>query len=171
MNYVTAGGVTIGLILLGYQVVSWWPGRKPLTRDPIKHLSKLLPFLLSWAYGCLTTLGVGGAVGWISGTVLGLSNWLGDVALFWGVGERGGQMAAAKTFVPLSGPGTCLVLILTACFIAAVKKAGEGDQASVLKRGAWCGITLGTSANVAGFAAMPLALAVNWLGDRAYGAL
>ncbi|USQ82647.1 hypothetical protein NFX46_01995 [Streptomyces phaeoluteigriseus] len=170
MNYITAGGVTVGLILLGYQLVSWWPGRKALMKDPVKHASKLLPFLLSWAYGCLTTLGVGGAVGWVSGAVLGLSNWLGDVALVWGVGESSGQLAAAKTFVPLSGPGTCLVLILTACFVAAVKKAGE-NEAGVLKRGAWCGITLGTSANVAGFAAMPLALAANWLGDQTYGAL
>ncbi|MCX4578132.1 hypothetical protein OHB41_34080 [Streptomyces sp. NBC_01571] len=169
MNYVTAGGVTVGLCLLGWQIITWWPGRKPLTKDPLKHAAKLLPWLLSWSYGCLTTLGIGGLIGTASSSVLGLSNWLGDVALFWGVGEHPGQLAAAKTFVPLSGPGNCTVLILTACFIAAVKKASD-DQAGVLKRGAWCGITLGTSAGVAGFAAVPLALAVNWIGDHVYGA-
>ena len=170
MNYVTYGGVTVGLILLGYELVSWWPGRKALMKDPVKHASRLLPFLLSWAYGCLTTLGVGGAVGWVSGAILDLSNWLGDVALVWGVGGTGGQAAARATIHPHSGPGLGKVLIHTACFAAPVKKAAE-DQASVMKRGAWCGITLGTSAGVAGFAAVPLAMAANWLGDNTYGRL
>lgn len=170
MNYVTFGGVTVGLCLLIHQLVNWWPGRKALMKDPIKHAAKLLPWLASWCYGCLTTLGVGGAVGLISGTILGISNWLGDVALVWGVGGNSGQLAAAKTFLPLSGPGLAVVLILTAGFVAAVKKASE-DEAPVLKRGAWCGITLGTSAGVAGFAAMPLALAANWLGDTVYRAV
>jgi hypothetical protein len=168
LNYITRGGVTVGLVLLAYHLVTWWPGRKQLMKDPVKHASRLLPFLASWAYGCLTTLGVGGAVGWISGAVLGLSNWLGDVALVWGVGGSGGQSAARATFLPLSGAGLGIVLILTAVFAAAVKKASEGD-AGVLKRGAWCGITLGTSAGVAGFAAVPLAMAANWLGDNTYG--
>lgn len=169
MNYVTYGGVTTGLCLLVYQVITWWPGRKPLMKDPLKHAAKLLPWLLSWCYGCLTTLGIGGLIGTASSSVLGLSNWLGDVALFWGVGEQPGQLAARETFVPLSGPGACLVLILTIGFIAAVKKAGE-EQAGVMKRGAWCGITLGTSAGVAGFAAVPLAQAANWIGDHVYAA-
>ncbi|ELP61753.1 hypothetical protein PV735_11300 [Streptomyces turgidiscabies] len=170
MNYVTYGGVTVGLCLLIHHLVTWYPGRKPLMKDPVKHAAKLLPFLASWSYGCLTTLGIGGLIGTASSSVLGLSNWLGDAALFWGVGEQPGQLAARATFVPLSGPGACLVLILTAGFIAAVKKAGE-EQASILKRGAWCGITLGTSAGVAGFAAVPLAQAANWLGDTVYAAL
>ncbi|WP_217169638.1 hypothetical protein [Streptomyces sp. AC512_CC834] len=171
MNYVTYGGVTVGLCILGYEVVTWWPGRKQLMKDPLKHVSRLLPFLLSWCYGCLTTLGVAGLIGTASSAVLGLSNWLGDAALVWGVGEQGGQLAARPTFVPLSGPGACLVLILTAVFIAAVKKASNSGNAGVLKRGAWCGITLGTSAGVAGFAAVPLATTSNWLGDNTYGRL
>lgn len=169
MNYITYGGVTIGLGLLGWELVSWWPGLKALKKDPTRHAARLLPFLLSWCYGCLTTLGVGGAVGWVSGAILGLSNWLGDVALVWGVGGQSGQVSAAA-YKPLSGPGLGIVLILTAVFLAAVKKASD-DTAGVLKRGAWCGITLGTSAGVAGFAAVPLAIAANWLGDNTYGRL
>ncbi len=167
MNYVTYGGVTIGLCLLAHQLTTWWPGRKTLMKDPMKQASELLPFLLGWTYGCLTTLGVGGLVGLVSGTVLGLSNWLGDVALVWGVGGAGGQQAAAKTFVPLSGPGLGIVLILTVAFLAAVKKSKYGSE---LKRGGWCGICLGTSAGVAGFAAVPLATAASLVGDRVYGA-
>lgn len=169
MNYVTFGGVTVGLCILGYQLMTWYPGRKALMKDPVKHASKLLPFLLSWCYGCLTTLGIGGLIGTASSSVLGLSNWLGDAALVWGVGESVGQLAGAKTFVPLSSPGAALVLIATVVFVAAVKKAGE-ETSGKLKRGAWCGITLGTSAGVAGFAAVPLAQAANWLGDHVYRA-
>ncbi|MFF9205128.1 hypothetical protein ACF1AE_25570 [Streptomyces sp. NPDC014986] len=168
MNYVTYGGVTVGLCLLGYELTLWWPGIKSLKKDPLRHASRLLPFLLSWAYGCLTTLGIAGLIGTASSSVLGLSNWLGDAALLWGVGEKPGQLAARGTFTPLSGPGGCLVLILTAVFIAALKKAGDETRGE-LKRGAWCGITLGTSAGVAGFAAVPLAQAANWLGDNTYG--
>ncbi|MCZ4605358.1 hypothetical protein O3S80_16705 [Streptomyces sp. Lzd4kr] len=167
MNYVTAGGVTVGLCLLIHQLVTWWPGYKRLTKDPVKQAAELLPFLLGWAYGCLTTLGVGGLVGLVSGAILGLSNWLGDVALVWGVGGAGEQEVGAKTFVPLSGPGLAVVLILTVAFIAAAKKSSYGSE---LKRGAWCGICLGTSANVTGFAAVPLATAANVIGDRVYGA-
>ncbi|MFJ9536620.1 hypothetical protein ACIRPX_05115 [Streptomyces sp. NPDC101225] len=170
MNYVTFGGVAIGLCLLLHQAVTWWPGRKPLTKDPIKHLSRLLPWLASWCYGALTTLGVGGLVGLVSSSVLGISNWLGDVALVWGVGGHSGQLAAAKTFVPLSAQGMAVVLILTVGFVAAVAKA-SGERSAVLKRGAWCGITLGTSAGVAGFAAVPLATAANWLGSQVFGVL
>ncbi|PNG17590.1 hypothetical protein [Streptomyces cahuitamycinicus] len=167
MNYVTYGGVTVGLILLGYELTLWWPGLKSLKKDPIRHAARLLPFLLSWAYGCLTTLGIAGLIGTASSSILGLSNWLGDAALLWGVGEQPGQLAARETFTPLSGPGGCMVLILTAVLIAALKKAGDETRGE-LKRGVWCGITLGTSAGVAGFAAVPLAEAANWLGDNAY---
>jgi hypothetical protein len=167
MNYVTYGGVTVGLCLLIHQLITWWPGRRALIKDPVRHASTLGPFLLSWAYGVLTTLGVGGLVGLVSGTVLGLSNWLGDVALVWGVGGDAGQLAARATFVPLARPGVAVMLILTVALLAAVKKSAH---ASELKRGAWCGITLGTSSGVAGFAAVPLAQAVNWLGGTVYGA-
>jgi hypothetical protein len=166
VNYVTAGGVTIGLGLLLWQTITWWPGRK-LLKDPLRYAGQLAPFLLAWCYGCLTTLGVGGLVGLISGTILGLSNWLGDVALKWGVGGHTGQQVGAATFVPLSGPGLAIVLLLTVAFIAAAKKSRYGDE---LKRGAWCGICLGTSATVAGYAAVPLALAANNIGNSVYGA-
>jgi hypothetical protein len=168
MNYVTYGGVTVGLCLLAHQLTAWWPGLKSLQKDPMWHLADLLPFLLAWSYGCLTTLGVGGLVGLISDTVLGLSNWLGDAALVWGVGGTGGQSAGRATFLPLSGPGLGVVLIFTVMFIAAVKKSRYGVE---LKRGAWCGICLGTSAGVAGFAAVPLAQAASLIGDRVYGTI
>ncbi|MFJ3173780.1 hypothetical protein ACIPJK_23775 [Streptomyces roseus] len=168
MNPVTVGGVTVGICILVRHLVDWWPGSKPLRNDPVAHGADLLPFLLSWAYGVLAILGVGGLVGWVADTTLWISNWLGDVALVWGVGGQAGQSAGRATYLPLSQAGGALVLILTVALVAAAKKS---RYASDLKRGAWCGVCLGTSAGVAGFAAVPLAQAMNWLGGTVYGAL
>ncbi|MCB5166034.1 hypothetical protein LG634_14460 [Streptomyces bambusae] len=168
MNIVTIGGVTVGLCILIHFGVGWWPGSKPLRKDPVKHAAALLPFLAAWAYGVLAILGVGGLVGWTADTALWISNWLGDVALVWGVGGRAGQSASAGTYLPLTQTGGALVLILTIALVALAKKS---QHASDIKRGAWCGVCLGTSAGVAGFAAVPLAQAANWLGGTVYGAL
>ncbi|MFD9374680.1 hypothetical protein ACFWBH_03915 [Streptomyces sp. NPDC059999] len=168
MNIVTIGGVTVGLAILVHYLTTWWPGLKPLRKELAKQAAALLPFLLAWAYGVLTILGVGGLIGWIADTTLWISNWLGDVALVWGVGGQAGQNVARATYIPLTQTGGALVLIFTAGLLAAVKKSQHGPA---IKRGAWCGICLGTSAGVAGFAAVPLAQGVNWLGATAFGAL
>lgn len=168
MQLVTLGGVTVGLCILAHFLVTWWPGRKALMKDPVRQASALAPFLLSWAYGVLTILGVGGLIGWAADTALWISNWLGDAALVWGVGGNAGQNAGRVSYLPLTQTGGALVLILTIGLVAAAKKSKHGSDIS---RGAWCGICLGTSAGVAGFAAVPLAQAVNWLGAAVYGAL
>jgi len=169
MQIVTIGGVTVGLCILGYFLTTWWPGRKQLTHDPVKHAANLAPFLFSWSYGCLTTLGIGGLIGWTADTALWISNWLGDAALVWGVGTAAGQTAGGTVYLPLTQTGGALVLILTAVMVALVKRSTK--HGSAIKLGAWCGITLGTSAGVAGFAAVPLAQGVNWLGAQVFGAL
>ncbi|MEV6046050.1 hypothetical protein [Streptomyces xanthochromogenes] len=168
VQYVTFGGVTVGVCILVAVLVEWWPGLRPLRKDPLRHLGALLPFLLAWAYGALTILGVGGLIGWIARTTLWISNWLGDAALVWGVGGSIGQHSGGVRYLPLTATGAGVVLILTVAMAAAAKKSKYGD---VLKKGTWCGICLGTSAGVAGFAAVPLAQAANWLGTTVYGAI
>jgi hypothetical protein len=168
MQFVTIGGVTVGLCILAHYIVTWWPGSKSLRGNPLHYAADLAPFLIAWAYGVLTILGVGGLIGWIADTTLWISNWLGDVALVWGVGGQAGQTVARTTYLPLTQTGGAIVLILTVVLVAAVKKSRYGSD---IKRGAWCGICLGTSAGIAGFAAAPLAVAVNWLGANVYGAL
>ncbi|MFZ3556456.1 MULTISPECIES: hypothetical protein [unclassified Streptomyces] len=167
MNYVTFGGVTIGICILAGNLVSWWPGSKSLRSDPLHQLSKLLPFILAWAYGALVTLGVGGLIGWMTSTALWITNWLGDAALIWGVGGQGGQRSTRGTYLPLTDTGSGIVLILTIIMIVAIRKSSTGP---ILRSGTWCGICLGTSAGVAGLAAVPIAQAANWLGDIVYGA-
>jgi len=168
MTYVTIGGVTVGICILAYYLATWWPGHRPLMKDPVKHAADLGPFLLAWAYGCLVTLGIGGLIGWAARTALWITSWLGDVALVWGVGTDAGQRAGGTVYLPLTQTGGAIVLILTVVMVALVKKSRYGHD---IKLGAWCGICLGTSAGVAGFAAVPLAQAANWVGTTVFGAV
>jgi hypothetical protein len=168
MNFVTYGGVTVGLLILAYHLTAWWPGLKALQSSPAHHAAALLPFLFAWSYGVLAVLGIGGLVGWAADTALWISNWLGDVALVWGIGGQSGIRASGVTYLPLTQAGGGIVLILTAVMVVLARKPRYGSD---IKRGSWCGVCLGTSAGVAGFAAAPLAVAVNWLGNTVYGAL
>ncbi|MFE0132409.1 hypothetical protein ACFWY6_12680 [Streptomyces sp. NPDC059037] len=169
MTYVTFGGVTVGICILITTLIRWWPGSKTLRSDPLRQAGGLLPFLMAWAYGVLVTLGVGGLIGWIADTALWITNWLGDAALIWGVGGQSGQRLSGANYIPLTQAGGGVVLILTVAIIVTVKKSDKYGRD--LKMGAWCGICLGTSAGVAGLAAVPIAQAANWLGDTGYGAV
>ncbi|MFF3346091.1 hypothetical protein [Streptomyces sp. NPDC002779] len=169
MKFVTIGGVTVGLMILAWFITTWWPGLKPLRKDPVRHAAALLPFLLSWSYGALTVLGIGGLIGWAAHTTVWITSWLGDVALVWGVGTDAGQRAGGAVYLPLTQTGGALVLILTVIVIVSAKKSSRHGPA--ITAGAWCGILLGTSAGIAGFAAVPLATAVNWLGGAIYGSV
>ena len=168
MTVVTLGGVTVGVCILIHHLITWWPGRKTLMKDPLRQAGELSPFLIAWAYGALTILGIGGLIGWAARTTLWISNWLGDVALVWGVGGNLGTPAGHAGYLPLTQTGGAVVLVLTVALVAAVKKSRWGYA---IKRGAWCGICLGTSSGVAGFAAAPLAVVTNWLGATLFGAL
>lgn len=168
MNVVTIGGVTAGLAILIHHLVGWWPGTKALKNDPLGHAGSLAPFLAAWAYGVLAILSVGGLIGWIADTTLWISNWLGDAALVWGVGGQAGRAATGGSYLPLTQTGGAIVLLLTVAALAAAKKSRYGRD---IKSGAWCGICLGTSAGVAGFAAVPLAQAANWAGTSVYGVI
>lgn len=164
MIYTTIGGVTIGLSILGWVLIQWWPGRKALMKKPLPHLSALLPFAVAWCYGALGTLATMGFIGWSFDTALWASNWIGDAALWFGVGERVGQAAQGVT-TPLTTFGNCALVLMTVCMIAAVKFTPAGPQ---MKLGVWCGLCLGTSSSVAGLAAVPLAEAVNAIGSVVY---
>lgn len=164
MITVTLGGVTIGLALLGWELIRWWPGRASLMKKPAKYAGELLPFVIAFFYGTLGTLTVMGLIGWAFDMALWASNWLGDAVLWIGVGVSVGQTAQGVT-LPLTVFGNCAVLLFTVCMIAAVKFTPASSE---LKRGAWCGICLGTSSSVAGMLAVPLATAINAIGQAVY---
>ena len=168
MIWATLGGVTIGLAILIRYAILWWPGAKSLQSAAIGHAGRLLPFLAAWAYGTLAILTVGGLIGWAADTTLWISNWLGDVALVWGVGGQAGRSSRAAAYLPLTQTGGAVVLLATVAVVTAVKATRYGQD---IKLGAWCGICLGTSAGIAGFAGVPLAQAANWAGGALYGAI
>lgn len=167
MIWATAGGVTIGLCLLAWVLVEWFPGRKTLLSKPLESVAELIPFLSGGAYGTLAILTVGGFIGWVFDTALWIANWLGDAALWLGVGASAGVSSRGQ-YLPLTSLGSCAVAILTVGVVAVIVKRKCGPD---VKKGVWCGMCLGTSAGVAGLAAVPLAQAANWLGATVYGAV
>lgn len=164
MITVTIGGVTIGIVLLGWELIQWWPGQKRFLKNWQAELQNLAPFILAWCYGTVAVLTTQGLIAWAFDTALWASNWLGDAALWFGVGEDVGQ-SAQGAYLPLTTFGNCAVFIMTLIVIATIKFRKCGMQ---VKRGMWCGLCLGTSSSVAGLAAVPLAQAVNWLGQVVY---
>lgn len=164
MIYATLGGVTVGILILAVVLVKWMPTVKQAKKDPLSIVWEAVPFTFGWAYGALATLSVGGLIGWWFDMVLWASNWLGDAALWIGVGTDAGVSARGQ-YLPLTTYGSCAVLILTGIVLAVIKWRDCGTQVKV---GAWCGACLGTSSSVAGLVAVPLAQAANWLGLVVY---
>lgn len=167
MIWATAGGVTIGLGILAWFLIDWFPGKKKLLGDPLEAAAALVPFVFGWAYGALAILTVGGLIGWAFDTALWIANWLGDAALYLGVGASAG-VSSRGNYLPLTSLGSCAVLLLSVIVVAVIKKRKCGPD---VKKGMLCGMCLGTSAGVAGLAAVPLAQAANWLGATVYGAV
>lgn len=168
MIWATRGAIVVGLCILARQIILNWKhagGRKGITTDPIRAASHVLPFLAAWCYGALGVLAVGGLIGWAFDAALWITNWLGDVALVWGVDGKAG-VSSRGNYLPLTADGAGLVLILTAAFFTCVAVASDRGP---LKRGVWCGLSLGTSSGIAGFAAVPLAQATNQAGFLVFG--
>lgn len=162
MIWATSGAVTIGLALLGYYLISWYPGLKPLRKKPFPYARQLIPFILGWAYGALGVLSVLGLIGWGFDTALWVANWLGDAANWLAVGAKAGQTSRGA-YVPLTDDGGRMVVILTVCVWAALKF--RPAIAQELKWGIGSGLCLGTSSSIAGLAAVPLAQGTNELGE------
>lgn len=167
MIVVTAGGVVLGIVLFLWHAIQWYPGKKGLMGSPFEYAAAWLPFLLGWAYGALGVLASMGLIGMLFDAALWASNWLGDAALWVGVGEAPGRTAAGAP-VQLSPLGNCMVLILTVVIVAVVRFRPSGPA---VKRGVWCGLCLGTSAGIAGAAAGPLAMGANLLGETVIGSV
>ena len=165
MIIATLGGVTVGLGVLLRVLILWYPGWKALRKKTLAHIGALAPFLVGSAYGMLGILTGMGIIGWAFDTALWASNWLGDAALWLGVGEDVGQ-AAGTTFQPLNVYGNCLMVLATVAFFTAIKLERYRQE---LVMGGWCGLCLGTSSTVAGLMAVPLAQGANWLGATVYG--
>lgn len=170
MIWATRGGVAIGLCVLLWHMIEWWPGVKALKdrKKLLLSVGDLLPFLFAAAYGALGILSVMGLIGWVFDAALWVANWLGDVAGFIGVGAKVGQTSHGS-YLPLTSDGSWIVVLLTVAFFGL--KAKTETLGKCLTRGVITGFTLGTSAGVAGLAAAPLAQGANEAGALLFGAI
>lgn len=164
MIAVTAGGVLVGLAFLAAFLVKKWPGKKVL-KSPVDVAVDFLPFLFGYAYGTLGTLALGGLIGWAFDTATWILNWLGDVALWVGVGAEVGT-SAQGTYLPLTLPGTYVVVLLTVIVVCVIRFRACGPEVG---HGTLTGALLSTSTSVAGALATPLAQAANWTGSWLFG--
>lgn len=164
MTWPTLGGVTVGLSILVYWAIQWFPGRKAVLSDPFGTVTGLIPYLYGAAYGALGTLSVGGLIGWIFDTALWITNWLGDVALYLGVGTEAG-VSSKGNYLPLTAYGSAAFFLLTVLTVAVIKFRRCGRD---VKLGVLTGMALGVSGGVAGLAAVPLAQSCNWVGEFVY---
>lgn len=157
---VTLGGVTVGLAAALKVALDWWPGRKAFTgtkSDKLNLVLPLMPFFWGFCYGVLVPLTLGGVLlglGWFTVTAV---SWLGDVALWAGVGSEMGSVATRASAVKLTPQANAMMSLLT-CAVA-------WTHTHYVRLGIVCGLSLGLTSGVAGMTAVPLA---QWL-DRAAG--
>ncbi|MFD5506999.1 hypothetical protein ACFWIB_04380 [Streptomyces sp. NPDC127051] len=165
-SVVSLGGVTVGLSLLVWEVVTWWPGAKQALKP--KHLLELLPFLVVWLYGMLLILSAGGLLGGAADWSLWGSSAIGNAALAYGVG--GGTPNVQRTSgLILSDGGHAVVIIATVALIALwVKRRGFNWM---IVRAIGSGISLGLASGVAGAAGYVLSPVVSAAGDYVVGLL
>lgn len=158
---VTYGGLVIGLAIVLYQVIEWYPGLQPLKKKTRTHLVRLLPFLFGFSVGMLCVLSAGGIIGKFAHFTVWSLSWLGDAALIWGIGgERESVTAASQQ--ALTNGGHAMTLLAVAVFLALMKKKEETRKRC--KWGWLGGVMLGLVKSVAGAFAIPLASAMNAAG-------
>lgn len=181
-NYVTLGGVTLGVIIIAVHIVRW-----KLEGNELKDL--LLPFLPLILFGMLIILSAGGVMGNAANTALWGSNEVGKVVLVQGVGGTNHEVTRAANIV-LDPNGHAVVAVLTAVFLAYLffNKSARGSihkGAGILRKiiqavraNFWkhilpvvAGASLGLASGVAGFAASVLGPGVDTLGALTFGSI
>ena len=166
MPYMTInlGGVAVGVAVILWFLVRWWFAEQ-------HRWTALVPFVLALLYGMVAALaayGSASALGWAVWLNLLAANVGGYAGLVWGVGgtapdvTRAGQLA-------LSPGGYVIVLLLTVVLVALCKFAKRIPTGKIIA-GAFAGIAIALSGNVAGVASIPLGSAVNFLGSGFNGA-
>lgn len=153
---VSLGGVAVGASLLIAAGIRWWfvEKHKPL---------KLVPYLLSVAFGMLLVLSGGGILGWLAGATLWGANGLGDMSLVYGVGGTTMDVTRARQLILTPG-GHVIVLLLCVALFATWKWARGKIPTYKVVWGVVTGICLALSGTLAGAAAVPLGSMANLAG-------
>lgn len=157
----TYGSMMLGFGLIARHLIDWWPGEKGV-REWRNWLS-LVPFVLAYCFGILLILGVGGAVGIIANATLWGVGWVGDGALIYGVGGDRMPVGVGGQRMALTPGGLSAVLFLS--FVFAGLQAKRESLRVPLTRGCLAGVLTGTVAGISATMAVPVASAVNAIGD------
>ncbi len=164
MNYVSLGGLGVGLSIICGHIALWVMGGKARGARGL-----LVPFLPIFLYGVLLTLSAGGALGWLAHVSLWGSNQVGDKALRYGVGS-GTQNVTRTVSMVLTPAGHMVVLVATVVLLLVFWKSKRISRLTVSL--AFVGGTcLALSSGVAGLFAWALAPGVDTLGGFVAGVL
>lgn len=157
----TYGSMMIGFGIIARHLIDWWPGEKGLREW--RNWVSLLPFVLAYCFGILLILGVGGLAGSLANSALWGVGWVGDGALIYGVGGSRTVVGAGGQRMALTNGGLASVLFLIFVFVGLQAKSERLRKP--LTRGCVAGVLTGTVAGVSATMAVPVASAVNRLGD------
>lgn len=164
MNYVSLGGLLVGLCIIAGHVTLWVMSGKG------RHWRTLvLPFLPIFLYGMLLTLSAGGMLGWLAHVSLWGSNQVGDKVLRYGVGS-GTQNVTRTVSLVLTPPGHVVVLVATVVLVIVFLRSRKISRWEVFAYFV-AGTCMALSSGVAGIAAMGLAPGVNSLGGLVAGVM
>lgn len=156
---INLGGVALGVGIVLIYLMRW------VLREQHQPTA-LVPFVLAHLYGMLAALAALGSVsalGGIAWVTLWAANVAGYATLVWGVGGTAPDVTRAQQ-LPLTPGGYVIVFLLT-CVLLALWKWAPRVSNGKLAAGAFSGVAVALSGNVAGVAAVPLGSTVNLLGS------
>lgn len=177
-DIVGLGGVTISLSIITWEFIRWWfeaQGKSAGDKFKKNWRSLPLPFVplnqfgMLSCYGMLLILSAGGILGSAASVALWGSNQVGRVALEQGVGGND-QNVTRTTNVVLNDGGhlvvwVCLVAFIAVCVFSRKKRGFTVRDVLVrMVLPVVCGVCLGLSDGMAGWAAQLLGPAVDSLG-------
>lgn len=165
-NYVSLGGLFVGLGIISGHVALWWTAGGKRSKN---WRGLLVPFLPIFLYGMLLILSAGGLMGWIAQFSLWGSNIVGDTTLEYGVGG-GTQSVTRATHIVLTAPGHMVVALVTVVLAIVWWKSKSISRTAVFLY-AVSGTCLGLSSGVAGIFAWIMAPSVNTVGGIVAGVL
>ncbi|MEV8394811.1 MULTISPECIES: hypothetical protein [unclassified Streptomyces] len=103
---VNLGGIAIALAILWLNFRKWWKGK----REP----KDLIPYAAGSALGSLSTICIGGALGWGASGIAGLLSGIGDKGVSSVTGTSGASTLPTGRMGVLTSEGaviTCLILV------------------------------------------------------------
>jgi len=162
MNYVSLGGLAVGLSIIAGHITLWVMGGKGRGWRGL-----VLPFVPIFLFGMMLTLSAGGVLGWLAHISLWGSNQVGDLSLKYGVGS-GTQRVTRSVSLVLTPAGHMVVLVATVVLVLVFLRSKKISRVRVSLYFV-SGTCLALSSGVAGFVATGMAPGVNSLGGLVAG--